>query len=81
VHLLLHGLQADQPVELRLQLGQRSRRFGAWAEAEQVLELRPGRPPNLVSDPAGGVSQVLDRSRHAGNVAPIYILSPRSDRS
>ena len=65
VHLLLDRLEPDEPVELRLQLGQRPRRRRLLAEAEQVLELRAGRPPQLVADAAGGVAEVLDRIRSA----------------
>jgi hypothetical protein len=81
VHLLLHGLQSDQAVELGLQLGQRPRRLGARAETEQILELGPCRPADLVAEPAGRFPQVLDRSRHAVTVAPNYGVSLQNDRS
>ena len=68
VHLLLDRLQADQAVELRLQLGERTRRLGA--RPEQILELRPCRAAELVAELTSGVAKVLDRIRRHGRVYP-----------
>src|SRR4029079_7190402 len=70
MHLLLHGLEADEAVELRLQLGQRARRRGSRAEAEQVLELRPGGAAQLVAELACGAAEILRRIRRHGPASP-----------
>ena len=78
-HLLLDRLQADQAVELGLQLGQRPRRLDPRAEAEQILELGTGRPPELVAELAGGAAEVLDRiRRHERDVPAFSVLLARA---
>ena len=76
-HLLLDGLQADQAVELGLQLCQWPRWL--YTGAEQILELGTGRPPELVAELTGGVAQVLDRiRRHERDVPAFSVLLARA---
>ena len=63
VHLLLHRLEADERVELRLQLRQRPRRRRARPEPEQLLELWAGCPLQLLAELACGAAEVFDRLR------------------
>ena len=70
MHLLLDRLETDEAVELCLQLGERPRRQRARPETEQLLELRPGCPPQLVAELACGAAEVLDRIRRHGRVYP-----------
>ena len=57
-HLLLHGVEADERVELGLQLLERERGQAAWRDpvAEPLLELGPRAAPQLVAERADDAS-------------------------
>ena len=63
VHLLLHRLEPDEPVELRLQLGERPRRRRPRRRGRAGPRARAPRSASAGRRAAGGAAEVLDRVR------------------
>jgi hypothetical protein len=63
-HLLLHGLETDQCVELRLHLGEGPRRRRSVQDVRHSIELRAGRLSELLAERADPLADLVEWARH-----------------